>query len=103
MDDGALVQQNAHTPGGWIEGGGVNDGKVGFHLPLPFGRAARSTCTLPLLASVTRFVLRIVVPEVIIVFFVVVPVYRGRFLLFRCLGLGWGRDILWSDRCTWVE
>lgn len=73
------------------------------HLPLPLGRAARATRTLPLLASVTRFVVRIVVLEVVIVFFVVIPVHRGRLLRFRSLGLGRGRNVLWPDRCARVE
>jgi len=72
-------------------------------LPLPFGCAARSTSALPLLATVTRFVFRIIIPEVVIVLFVVIPVHRARFLRFRSFGLGWDRDVLWSDGCTRVE
>ena len=70
------------------------DGCSAAHLPLPFGRTACSTCTFPLLASVTRLVVRIVVLEVVIVLFVVVPVHRRRSLLFRALGLRWCGDIL---------
>ena len=73
------------------------------HLPLPFSRTARPARTLPLLASVTRFVIRIVVLEVIIVLFVVIPVHRGRFLRFRCLGLRRGGNIHRSYGRTRVE
>ena len=82
----------------------VDDGVEGIsRLPLPLGCAARPTCALPLLATVARFVLRIIIPEVIIVLLIVIPVYRARFLRFRPLWLGRGGDILWSDRRTRVE
>jgi len=86
-----------------MSGGGGDKGTDTHHLPLPFGRTARAARTLPLLASVARFVIRIVVLDVIIVLFVIISVHRGRFLRFRCLGLRRGGNILRSYGRTRVE
>ena len=72
-------------------------------LPLPFSSTARSTRALPLLASVTRFVVRIVLFESIIVLLIVVSVHRRGLLRFRTLGLGRGGDVLWSNGRAGVD
>ena len=72
-------------------------------LPLPLSSTARPTHPLPLLTSVTRFVIRIVFLDVIIVLFVVVSVYRRRPLRFGSLGLGWGRNVFRPNWSSGVE
>ena len=86
-----------------VDEGGSGEGGCYPILPFSFGSAASPTRALPLLASVTRFVVRVIILQVKIVLFVIISVYRGRFLRFRSLGLGWSGNVLWTDGSARVE